>query len=315
MALASGRCMQRPRVFLFALVSLVLAGAPAISAGEGQPSSASGQAAEKASRSNGWDHAGIRGAERFASAVLRRSQDGWKLRDLRVDERAGSTVLSVTMASSRAARRFRLGFSSDGNTVLGYSNRKVRVPRERRIYPVEAELMALLATSAPTMIQQECGSYFLDGFDAGLSIDPLGYHVVVKRHTGGEASSALAGILVDAVDNGLDLVAVEEAEHGAGEESGIEISFAGPTNQVVWIGTGRRGQVLSVEVRQVPFIHPWQVYTRSDELLAALRGRTAIKRVTVAATGLETDDATVVLDGQLTIDMNDFEVGDVECPC
>ena len=224
-------------------------------------------------------------------------------------------MLSVTLASNRSARRFSLGFSGDGNKVLGYSNLEVRVPRERRIYPVEAELMKLLATSAPTMVQEECGSYFLDGFDAGLSIDPLDYYVVVKRHTGWNASSALASVLVDAVESGLDLVAVEEAEHGKDEQSGIEISFAGETNQVIRIGMGRRGQVLSVEVRRVPFIHPWQVYTRSDELLAALRARAAITRVTIAATGVETDDATVVFDGQLTIDMDDFEVGDVECPC
>ena len=260
-------------------------------------------------------------ARRFARGITRRARAGWNIRDIEVDDHGDGATLSVTMASKKSARRFSLEFGASGREIVGFDKKRVRVPRERRIYPVQAELIRLLETTAPTQMQYECASYFLDGFDAGLSIDPMDYYVVEERHDGWGAAPALASVLADALDGGLELVAVEEAEAGAEstdsekDHPAIEFSFAGETSKVIHVTLDKQDRVVAVEVRRVPHIYKWQVYTRGGELLSALRSRASIKRVTTTDTGLQNDDTSVILDSRLVIDMDDFEVGDAECPC
>lgn len=303
-------------VSLLALPFLAVAAPPAaIGATAGASSAASARAVDQAAA-----------ADKFARAVTRRARDGWHIRDLDVAlEDDGDMALSLTLASRKAARRFTLTLADDGSRVTGYSNTSARTPRERRIYPIEAELFRLLASEVPSGVDYECGSFFLGGLETGLAIDPMDYHVVEDRQAGWAAPSTLASALASSLDSGLDLVSIEESESegpGATTRRAIEFSFAGqndensrPKNEtrsrIIHVELDPRDRVVAVEIRRVPHVSPWQVYSRGAQLRRSLESRAAISRITMAG-----DDAgSVILDGKLVIDMADFAVGDIECPC
>lgn len=261
-------------------------------------------------------------------------------------EDSGDMALSITLASKKAARRFTLMLANYGSRVTGFSTARARAPRERRIYPAQAELFALLASETPSGLDYECGSAFLGGLETGVALDPMDYYVVEDRHSGWAASSALASALANVLEGGLDLVSVEESENesegsstdvqdSASSGRAIEFSFAAQPEQTAYQKAGHkagqnkekkagqnksriihveldhRDRVVAVEVRRIPHVYPWQVYSRSAELLKSLESRAAISRISLAGD----EGGSVILDGQLVIDLADFAVGDIECPC
>ncbi|MEM9491916.1 MAG: hypothetical protein AAGC55_22410 [Myxococcota bacterium] len=253
---------------------------------------------------------------RFAAAVVARAGDDWRLREIDITESDQGITLGLTLVGARSARRYDLIFSADGNRVTGYRQRAVAVPRERREYQVEAELIRMLSIAPPQLIEEACGSYFLDGLDAGLAIDSLGYSITEKRVSGTAAQTAAAAALIAALDAGAQLIAVEEAETTmTGTVRTIEFSLAGDSDRVIAVGLDRGDWVSVVEVRRVPFIQRLQRYTRSAQLRAALAQHKALRTLGIRELAPATDDATVVLNNAVTIDMGDFEPGEYVCPC
>ncbi|MCG8422663.1 MAG: hypothetical protein MJE77_32505 [Proteobacteria bacterium] len=303
----------------FGVNELLLGGVPARAAGA---TAAESSRAKKGSRSARSVRAsepvssGENLARRFARTVTGRIREGWHIRAIDVDDGQDRMVLSLTLASARAARRYSLEFSADGRRVTTYRQRAANIPRERRIYRGQTELIEFLATASPVRLDYECGSYFLGGFDDGVAVDPIAYYVVERRTSGRAAPLALASILSDSLEIGLDLVAVSAGETWPeGVVLAVEFSLAGQENRQIIAGIDGKNRVTSVEVRRVPHLDRWQVYTRGDDLLDALLRRTAIQRIAIGAGGLASDNARVILDGQLTIDMDDFVPGEFECPC
>jgi len=218
-------------------------------------------------------------AARFAADLVHRTQHGWHIRGLDIQEAGDTLTLAVTLADESEARLQALTYSADGYVPLGYHTEAIARPAETRVYPVERELVALIARGGPGMIQAECDSYYLEN-DAGTAIlDPDAYYVVRERVSGPGAASAASTAILDGLAAGMELVAVHAVRDGG--DQAIELELAGDDTRVVHVGTDARGRVQEVEVRRSPVTHPWQRYRGTRQLMKALRQGRGIYSLTL----------------------------------
>jgi hypothetical protein len=227
--------------------------------------------------------------------------------------------LSLVMADARAATRHTLVFEPDAAGRLDeprhrYHRASVPVPSGARVYPYEAELLRMLRIAPPDRATEECGIYYFESERAGLSIDDQDYYVVDRSIAGPRAQRALRDALLAAIDRDMDLQIVDAPVVDGARQ--VRFTFEGADGSaVIAARLARDGVVAAVEVRRSAGTRAWQVYTRRSDLGQYLRGRHRIGRIEIGEQSPSGDEATVVLDGRVTIDLGDFEPGDFECPC
>lgn len=252
--------------------------------------------------------------EQLAAEVTERAAAGWRLGEIDVGYSSDSVRLSLLMVGPDHARWLNLIFDTEGAVPTAYSSLKASRPKQVRFYRGEADIVSAMAAGPAVAMYDECGMLHIDNGADGVTLDEYDYYTVAGRVDGDRAPAALAEALASALESGYELVSLTA---GPGASNGVDIELDGDHRLVLAVGLDRSGHVVSVETQVSPSTHVWQTYGRGADLSAALRAAGSLERISTSPGMVSADEASLVLGqhGAYSIEIDDFDAADFECPC
>jgi hypothetical protein len=252
-------------------------------------------------------------AERLSTEVTRLAGQGYHLRGLEVADDGPRLRIALVLAGPDDARQLSLTLADQGTRPVLYRHDVVAQPAEPRIYPIETELLSVLASGPLARLRSECGRWYVDGPGGSASAHPDEYHVVERTAEGVQAGVLLSTLLAAELEAGATLVSAGSAPD---EELAIDFDLYGKQHRILRARLDGRFKVVGLEVRRAPMGWKPESYTRGDELAAALRDGGRVHAVAIDPDAVGGSRVIVRMRGsRFPIAAGDFYVESSECGC
>lgn len=243
----------------------------------------------------------------FARDVVARADAGWRLAWLKVGGSGDELRIELTMADGKQAESFALSFSNESGKVVSYRNAKAALPKEKRQYVIEQDVIATLRDGPVESIEFGCVHPYLESRGRGVAVDPDAYYRVVSRDTGKKAQRRLAREIAASLENGGHFVGADRADTQT-----VTLTVVGQDTTEMRAKLDKQGHVQKLEIRRYPLPQMWRHYRKSASLAKKLRAGKVIAGVVLSDSGLVLQLAG---DKRLVLTDDDFQLEEEVCGC